>query len=554
MNKIYTLTKVLIKNGNQNYDSSKKRNKFDSKLIAFLLLSLILCIPIGYFASSLYQMLETMNKEYLLISFSLSFVNISIILFSFTQIITTFYYSNDIDKLLPLPLKPNEILCSKFVSVLIYQYSFCLILFLPFYVVYGIRASMGLAYYIYGVIIFTFTPIIPLVISSIIIMVIMSFTNLSKHKDRFKTISGIIAILFFFLINIGTQIYSRVSNSTENISNIIKNDNNSILNILYKVMFQIEIVTNSIINSGNAKGFLNILLFIGSSIAFFLIFMFLANRLYLKGIVGGSESFSKEKKLTLQNYNKALRKNSPIKSYVIKELKIIFRTPAYVTNCVVYTLLFPLLFIVPLMIDNNISQLISEAKVMMSNTNDIGIILGSITLLFLLQGGSNIAATSSISREGENIIVAKYIPISYKLQILSKVISSVIINGLSILAILIFFIILLTPPPVIIVLSIIIAILILFYGSMLGVYINLKNPNLFWDDESKVVSKNRSLTMLNFINLIFLVAYAIFVFLVNPSLLLWTIVTLGIFIILNIILYKKLCNKGVKRFSKLLNN
>ena len=45
--------------------------------------------------------------------------------------LTVFYYSNDIEMLLPLPLKPAQIISAKFLTVLITQYVMSSFILLP---------------------------------------------------------------------------------------------------------------------------------------------------------------------------------------------------------------------------------------------------------------------------------------------------------------------------------------------------------------------------------------------------------------------------------------
>lgn len=71
----------------------------------------------------------------------------------------------------------------------------CLI-FLPILIVYGVKSGGGILYYVYALLIFLTLPVIPIVLDSVIVMIIMRFTNLAKNKDAFRTISAVITIMF----------------------------------------------------------------------------------------------------------------------------------------------------------------------------------------------------------------------------------------------------------------------------------------------------------------------------------------------------------------------
>ena len=69
----------------------------------------------------------------------LAIASIWVFLMSITNILTVFYYSNDIEMLLPLPLKPAQIISAKFLTVLITQYVMSSFILLPIFITYGFK-------------------------------------------------------------------------------------------------------------------------------------------------------------------------------------------------------------------------------------------------------------------------------------------------------------------------------------------------------------------------------------------------------------------------------
>ena len=106
------------------------------------------------------------------------------ILMSITNILTVFYYSNDIEMLLPLPLKPAQIISAKFLTVLITQYVMSSFILLPIFITYGLKSGAFITYYIYMIFIYLLFPIVPLVLASLLMTVIMRYTNIAKIKTE----------------------------------------------------------------------------------------------------------------------------------------------------------------------------------------------------------------------------------------------------------------------------------------------------------------------------------------------------------------------------------
>ena len=45
--------------------------------------------------------------------------------------------------------------------------------------------------------------------------------------------------------------------------------------------------------------------------------------------------------LSKEQMDKSLRKNSAMKAFMLKEFRILFRTPAYLLNCVIAAMIWP---------------------------------------------------------------------------------------------------------------------------------------------------------------------------------------------------------------------
>lgn len=490
MSRFFTLTHMLIKNGLNSSDKNRK------KQILFIVIMILVFAPtlipfcIGY--AGLYASLKVMGQEGVALVLLTGACATIIFFFGIFYIINAFYFSKDIDNLIPLPLRPYEILGGKFLAVTAYEYMLELFILLPFLVVHGIMSGGGILFYIYAAIIFLLTPVIPLVMASIIDMIIMRFINVSRHKDMMRTIGGIIAIAFGFGINFAM----RQTQDIEKVKKVFLEGNNSAVGILSKVFPGINLQARCLINSNNLKGLLYLLAFIAFCALAAALFLAIGEAFYIKGAIGGSESASKKKKLSDQQIDKEMKSSSVMKSFVMKEIRILFRTPAYFINCVLMNFMWPLIMLFILFSndkggikDLSISQNIYKNSVL------CGIILtvGFAIIAFIVI--SNPIATTAISREGTSIFVNKYLPIDYNTQIIAKVLSSIIINLIGVVTLMLAFIII-ARPPVLLVLGIAISGFIgMLFCSFTGIFIDLNFPKLLWDNENRAVKQNMNVLL-----------------------------------------------------------
>jgi ABC-2 type transport system permease protein len=552
MSKFIALTKVLLKTGTK--ASSNKKNK---KQIKGILLGIILvlaftpmAIEFGKFISVAYDGLHAIGQEAVILGFGLSVVSAVIFFFGIFYAMNIFYFSMDVENLLPLPFKPWHIMGAKFTVVLIYEYLTEIIFFAPTLIAYGIKSSGGVLYYTYGVIIFLLLPIVPLVIASVINMIIMRFTNIAKNKDRFRLVGGLIAMFFSVGINIYIQRFTQNTSQSE-ITKMFAQGNNSLVDLATRIFPSTKIAVNSLINTTNIQGFINLILFIVITVAALMIFIVLGEALYFKGVMGVSETASKRKTLSNSELQKNTIQSSSLKVYTLKELKILFRTPIYFMNCVLMNFLFPIFLLIPVFAQKGGSDQFKKLAELLQDGKSTGIVLGGFFAFMVFASCSNAISTTAISREGKNLFILKYIPMKYKQQLMAKVLSAVVLGSAGMLMVSLIGTILLKLPLDLVLLMLIVGILGILFTSFIGILIDLNFPKLQWDTEQKAVKQNLNV-LISMIICIALGGFTVFM-IIKFKLTKWVVFALIVvsYTTLDVILYYILSTKGVNMLKKI---
>lgn len=484
MNRLKTLTKYFIKDALLDMFSG---SKMGSKLIVVCMTAMVLFIsfPFAAMIGTFYKPLHMVGQEGYLLAMILFVVATIIFFLGIFTIMNVFYFSSDIDHILPMPFKSSEIIFAKFAAVLINMYIYTGILILPL-VVYGVTSSAGVMYYVYSIITLIITPILPMVIAALICMTLMRFTSLSKHKDAFRMVVGCLSLVLVVVFNLYTQ-NSGKNISPEEMTSIFSQGNNSLMDYITGLFITNKFASYGLLYSGELKGLMFILLTLGMSIAIFLAYYIIGGKLYLKGIVGMSESYSKrENLLEGDKASKVIKTSSPLKALVMRDIKVVLRTPQFFINCVAMMLYMPAIFGIMMFSRGQISVIrsaINNGSEFYSTIIIVAFIAASVSL----SGGG--AGLTALSREGKDFMISKYIPVSYKVQLNSKIISSLCINLLSTLivaAALIFVV----KNPVVIILGTVVAIGAAILITFITVFIDFKSPRLEWENEKAMFKGN----------------------------------------------------------------
>ena len=205
-NKVISLTKVIFKNSFQNMETAKSNNENKQKrttgmVILYIFMFLYLAGIIAVFSNGLIKELMAINQEQMFLGLILLGIAIFILIQSIFSAINLLYYSKDNEYILPLPIKPSQIVAAKTNVLLITEYFIVGIIGLVPLVIYGILTSAGILYFISMLIVLIAFPIIPVLISSLLVLIVMSFAKFTKNTNRFQLIATIFILIVVFALS-----------------------------------------------------------------------------------------------------------------------------------------------------------------------------------------------------------------------------------------------------------------------------------------------------------------------------------------------------------------
>lgn len=486
MSRISILTKYFLQNSFQEMYSKKKGK------IIFIIVLLLFCVfsfsvPFVTMVIFNYEPLYAAGKEDLLMSAILFSASSIVFVLGIYSVMNTFYFADDINEIMPLPFKSSEIVAAKFITAMVNMYVYTAIMVLPL-ITYGIISHANIIYYLYAAIVFIICPAVPMILSSSICMLIMRFTNMSKHKDLFRMFTGCMSLVLIILFNVVNRKMSGDAGSSQNLLNTLSDGQSIGIKIINSIFISNKLSSYGLVFNNEIKGFLYILGVLVFNVVLFIIYYAIAQKLYLKSIIGMSESFGKrEDVLKGSKADKKLKRNSVLKALVIKDLKTVFRTPQYFINCVAIIFYMPAIMSISFLTGEN---KLSDLSIFLNSDlrNFAYVIAGCFVFggICILTGG---AANTALSREGKDLQVSKYIPVSYKTLLKSKIISSLCINEIGAIMACVLLIIL-KVNLILLILGTITSMLSILLITMIGLYLDFKSPNVSWKSEKSLFKKN----------------------------------------------------------------
>ena len=547
MNKMFKLAVIFMKSFGDSVKGKTDKVKKFKKIAMYSLITLAMlptAFGIGAIAYAGYNGLETIGQGALILGLGMTIVTTMVFFFGIFYVLSVYYFSKDVEHLLPLPLTSGQIVGAKFIVTLVFEYLTELVILLPVIIGYGLASQAGIWYYISGFIVFFLLPVPPLSMASIIDMLIMSFTNIAKNKDRFRMFSAIFGIMLALGINFGAQKIGQDFSSPEVIQKLMAQGDNSLLVSISRLFPTNRLATYAMI-SEPFTGLLYLIGFLAAMAAFFGVFYWLSGLLYFKGAVGINESSSTRKKLGKVDFDKETSNKGMLRAVYMKEIRLLYRNPGYFVNCVLMNFLFPFFLLLPFITGGGMNPE-SVAQMQMVVTNP-----GATFLAAAFITATNSIASSAISREGKLLYISKFLPINPKTQLNGKLLSALVFGaGASVMLIgTEFFVFNLNVLQIVIGLAI--CLIATLFTAIAGLLLDITFPKLNWDNELKAVKQNLNVLFMILLTVIVGGATTFLMFFLNFEYLFGSIVVFLVFLIINFVLYAGLMTKGAKAYSKL---
>lgn len=458
----------------------------------------------------------------MVITLSFLFSQMVILLFGIFYIMGSFYFSQDLENLIPLPLKPYEVLGSKFLVVMVNEYLTALPLLLPPLLVYGIGMGEGVLYWLKSILLVLTAPVFPLAIASVLVMLLMRVVNLRKNKDLLAIVGGFAGFLLALGVNFFIQRIPKGPGAEDYLNKLLQSQSGLISAIGGK--FPPSLWATYGLADNGLVGLGYFLLFLGVSAALFLFLLWLSDRIFYKALLAGQEVSGKRKSPARVNagdrYN---RRSNPVKAILIREWKLLLRTPIYVINGLSGVIIGPFMIIIVIFTrgaDPDAGQLLDVIR---NPEYQAYVTLGLLGVM-LFTAGMNLVASTSLSREGRTFWIAKMIPVAPEKQVLAKLIQGYMISAVgaivTCLAAGIFFKFALLQILLIIAVGLVCSVPLAAFNLILDVF----NPKLVWNNEQEAMKQNMNGLLGMLVSLLFMAVLAgVAIVLLIVKMPLWTV-------------------------------
>ena len=440
----------------------------------------------GTFVSGMYLLsrgLAHSPAPALALTLPILMVQVLSIVFGFFALISIFYFSTDLDLLVPLPIRESHILSAKFIIVTLTEYAPAIVLFAPALAAYGQHVGLSPLGWITAAAVFLLLPVIPLSLMGVVTVTVMRGLN-RRHRDALIVLASLLlfgAILYF-------QYFFQSSLVNEIPIEDVINNRIDLIWLLGSFFPPSIWATRAMAQAGSGAGWLNLFYLVFVSAASFAAFMAVGQRVFYGGLVGGSERDRKGQTMTAHLLETKAVQRSVFRALFAREWSLFIRVPIWVMNGFLAVIILPAMLFFPA---GTAGKSMPELAALVHFANN-GLMLSALAAAAMigLLGSLNTLASTSVSREGKHLWISRSLPIPARYQVTAKLAHAALGGIVAGVPVALVYAMVITPGIEYVAASLVLGLAFSATPQILGLLFDMWRPLLTWTNPQHAVKNN----------------------------------------------------------------
>lgn len=430
------------------------------------------------------KMPETARSVYFFVLLTAALI---VLVFGVVHLVSTLYLSKDTDFYSALPVKASTVFAAKMSFVYLFETAIVAVVVLPLLIAFGVIINAWAWYYVITILLLLAVPALPLVVAAVISIPVMYLAGKLKNRNIIPLIFYILLFGGFF----GAYMYFVTTATSvdvdENTLSTMFAALNAILYVFYpyKALSEAACAVDSFGIGTGLSALANVAIFVGASLALFVIIMFAAKFMYSQAVKANNQTDNSRAK------KGDFKASGSMSALIKREFSLSMRSTQTAFQCYAVVIL-PIIFAVIMTLSmRNLAASDAMTAVMIPKRF---VLITVFSVLCAILGTSGNGASTSVSREGTAMASLKTLPISSK-QVVSAKIAAWSMVALPAAALSVALVNILMFDWQFMILSVFAVIPLTFAYVVFGVLWDLRKPKLDWTDPMQAVKHNTNVLL-----------------------------------------------------------
>ncbi|MCL2004145.1 MAG: hypothetical protein FWG72_09120 [Oscillospiraceae bacterium] len=350
---------------------------------------------------------------------------IVVMVFGTLTLLTLVFGAKDAEAYAALPLREQSVFAAKFTIAYSIELGITALFLWPPVVIYGMVSELSvpgfLGLLLRALPVWLLLPSAPMALAAVLSMIFTRLTALSKHREKLMMVFGI-ALVVLMVAGQGFLAgrLAPVLQDAEQIQALLT-DNSAMLEAVTGAFPPAMWGSQALIGQTAAetgRGFLGMF---AAAAAGGAICLLLSRRLYYKGVLAQTETSKGKTKGYKQG---SVKTGGALKALVVREIKIILRTPVYAMNILVGVGIFPIMLLTVSLAGGAEGGALGGLETLLEALPGEGrgdlfyLIAAGVVMLTAVMGST--CVSTSFSREGRMLWILQTVPVSARTQVSAR--------------------------------------------------------------------------------------------------------------------------------------
>jgi ABC-2 type transport system permease protein len=458
----FTLKRIL------GASASKSKAKMILVIFAIIYALGVFLFSFGWMFFKLGEAFSMINFTEMLLLYIFSYISGFMIMMSLFRADGYLFHYKDYDLIASLPLKPVAIIAAKATIMMINLYIIAFLVCIPMIFSYIYFTPITVLTIVYLIIALFVSPLVPIILSSLLSMIVARITVRLKHAHIFKIL--LMLILFFGMMALSFSFsFTGGDNPLINQQEFIS------------ALGQIYLPMQWFVQSVHQTNILSLLLLMVTHLGLFTLFIFGIAKISMK--INSQSGIN----VGIQNYTPITSQSRTVfKSLLVKEFRTYLGITFYVLNTGIGIIF---------MLIAGIASLFFKEKVVAFLNDAVGVSMALEPLLLLFIGfcmSTIYTSAISLSLEGKKFAFLKSLPIRPQTIMSAKIVFNILLGLPVAILTLILFTITFNLPFVSLIFMILTVISFSLLSSSFGSVLNLYFPKFDFINEIEVIKQGLS--------------------------------------------------------------
>ena len=466
----------------------KTNGKLD---ISRIVTTLLVLFGLGAFAAfiiwmeiMLFDTLVTLGQPMLLPAISLFIAMVSTLILGLFPTLSALYFNRDAAWMSALPISSTAVMAAKWTEVYIGDALINLCIIGPAALLYGLHAQAGALYYLRSIAVILASPLMPLVLTTLVATLLTRVTGLARHRDLCMMIGSLLAVAVIWAIEF--TLLPRLENADFLFLMRTLLSKDGLVTLLLSSVPPVQWAVQ-----GMQGDWLRWLMFLALSVTLAAWCLLVLGKGYLTTCLNQTEFASKRRALKAKEGDWQVR--SPLKALFLREWNELTKTPVYAMNTFSGAIIFPIMLLAMYLGMSSSGEVMTEV---LGELNGLVQHLSrlDLTLIFAaclaMPCFADIAASTAVSREGGRLIISRFVPVPPRVQLNAKLLTGLAINLISMVIAMIVIAIVLPSFALWLLPAALLAQLASYATAALCLTIDTIHPRLNWVNETQAMKQN----------------------------------------------------------------